>query len=123
MTNNKLTEDQISNALEFDLFQGDFGSPGDCELSNKIVTSRGEYVCHICHGPIIKGEEHRSSKYKFDGEILGYRCCNTCCIAMASSVCCDYISTDDDGDSDDVDPIDARYSLGEERREGKENDQ
>ena len=41
--NNKLTPDQSSNALEFDLFQGDFGSPDDCELTNKIVISRGDY--------------------------------------------------------------------------------
>lgn len=121
--NNKLTPEQSSNALEFDLFQGDFGSPGDCELSNKVVISRGDYTCFICAGPIVKGEEHRSSRYKFDGEIMGYRCCNTCCIAMASSVTCDYISTEDDGDSDDVDPIDARYSLGDERRRGKDHEQ
>ncbi|MCU2431965.1 hypothetical protein [Enterobacter kobei] len=119
---NKLTPDQSSNALEFDLFQGDFGSPDDCELTNKIVISRGDYTCHICAGPIVKGEEHRSARYKFDGEIMGYRCCNTCCIAMASSVCCDYIGDEDDGDSDDVDPIDARYSLGDKRRNHREGD-
>lgn len=78
--------------------------------------------CHICAGPIVKGEEHRSARYKFDGEIMGYRCCNTCCIAMASSVCCDYIGDEDDGDSDDVDPIDARYSLGDKRRNHGEGD-
>lgn len=114
---NKLTSDQSSNALEFDLFQGDFGSPGDCELSNKIVTSRGKYICFICHGPIIKGEEHRSAAYKFDGEIMSYRCCNACCVAMASSVSCDYIDILNE-ESDDLDPIDARYALGEERKGG-----
>lgn len=121
---NKLSNEQSSDALEFDLFQGDFGTPGDCVLSNNIVISRGNYTCHICAGSITKGEEHRSARYKFDGEIMGYRCCNTCCIAMASSVSCDYIGTDEGGDSDDaVDPIDTRYSLGTERREGNDHGQ
>lgn len=40
----------LSDALDFDLFEGDFGEPGDSCLSNKIVTGRGVYVCHICAG-------------------------------------------------------------------------
>lgn len=43
-TNNK---QDLDDALDFDLFEGDFGTPCDTELSNKIVTSRGEYKCHI----------------------------------------------------------------------------
>ena len=103
MMNNQILEE----ALDFDLFEGDFGTPGDKELSNKIVTSRGEYKCHICAGPILKGEIHRSATWKFDGELMSYRCCNACCVAMVASVC---------GDYEENDPIEACYALGHERR-------
>nr|DAP67519.1 MAG TPA: hypothetical protein [Caudoviricetes sp.] len=105
-------------ALDFDLFAGDFGDSGDVELSNKIVTGRGEYTCFICYGKIVKGEVHRSAVHKFDGEIMSYRVCNECCRAMASSVNYDFMS-DDEGVEDEQDPIDARYALGRERRESK----
>lgn len=97
----------LEDALDFDLFAGDFGTPGDTELSNKIVTSRGEYKCHICAGEILKGEIHRSAKWKFDGELMPYRCCNECCVAMVKSVNCEY---------EEEDPIEARYALGHQRR-------
>lgn len=97
----------LEDALDFDLFEGDFGTPGDTELSNKIVTSRGEYKCHICAGEILKGEIHRSSTWKFDGELMSYRCCNSCCAAMVKSVNCEY---------EEEDPIEARYALGHQRK-------
>ncbi|MCS3605301.1 hypothetical protein [Erwinia rhapontici] len=97
----------IDDALDFDLFQGDFGEPGDSELSNKIVKGRGVYCCYVCNGEIAKGETHRSAVWKFNGEIMSYRCCNACCIAMVSSINCDY---------EEDDPIDARYLLGEVSR-------
>lgn len=98
----------LDDSLDFDLFEGDFGTPGDTELSNKIVTSRGEYKCHICSGQILKGEIHRSTTWKFDGELMAYRCCNECCLAMVSSV---------NGDYEEDDPIEARHALGHERRQ------
>ena len=100
----------LDDALEFDLFEGDFGTPGDTERSNKIVTGRREYKCHICAGPIAKGEVHRSAKWKFDGELMPYRCCNACCVAMVASV---------NGEYEENDPIEARYALGHERKELK----
>ena len=105
-------------ALEFDLFAGDFGGSDDVELSNKIVTGRGEYTCFICFGAIVKGEVHRSAKHKFDGELMSYRVCNEFCKAMASSVNYDFMN-DDEGVEDEQDPINARYALGFERRESK----
>ncbi len=93
----------LEDALDFDIFEGDFGTACDIELSNKIVTSRGEYKCHICHGLVLKGEIHRSTTWKFDGELMTYRCCNECCKAMVASVNCEY---------EEDDPIEARYSLG-----------
>ncbi|EDT1620314.1 hypothetical protein LS97_002143 [Salmonella enterica subsp. enterica] len=104
ITNNK---QDLDAALDFDLFEGDFGTPFDTELSNKIVTSRGEYKCHICAGEILKGENHRSTTWKFDGELMSYRCCNECCMAMVKSVNYEY---------EEDDPIEARYALGHQRR-------
>ncbi len=106
MTNKQALED----ALDFDLFEGDFGTPGDTELSNKIVTGRGEYSCHICHGAILKGEIHRSTTWKFEGELMSYRCCYECCRAMVSSV---------NGEYEEHDPIEDRYSLGHKRAEAE----
>ena len=98
----------LDSALDFDLFEGDFGEPGDTELSNKIVTGRGEYKCFVCRSKILKGEIHRSATWKFDGEIMSYRCCNECCVAMVASV---------EGDYEENDPIELRYALGHERKE------
>jgi hypothetical protein len=103
---NKLSE--LDSALDFDLFEGDFGEPGDCELTNKIVKGRSAYRCFVCEGGIQPGEIHRYSVWKF-GELNTYRCCNECCIAMVSSV---------DGDYEDEDPIHARYEIGDRRRNG-----
>jgi hypothetical protein len=104
---NGLTLNQLlDDALYFDLFEGDFGTPSDVELSNKIVTGRREYKCHVCAGPIAKGEVHRSTTWKFDGELMSYRCCYTCCVAMVASV---------NGDYEEDDPTDTRYALGLKR--------
>lgn len=104
---------QLEAALDFDLFEGDFGTPGDTELSNKIVKGRGKYKCHICAGGIKKGEIHRAAVWKFDGELMSYRCCNACCVAMVASV---------NGNYEEDDPIEARYALGHECREQEHGD-
>jgi hypothetical protein len=94
----------FEDALDFDLFQGDFGTPGDSCLSDKIVKCRKVHTCHICAGAIEPGETARSSKWKFDGELFSYYCCDSCVRAMVCSVNCEY---------EDEDPIDARYAIGE----------
>ncbi|XUV82747.1 hypothetical protein ACREYP_04780 [Enterobacter sp. TMH.L2] len=111
MSNNT---EALQDALDFDLFAGDMGDCNDIELSNKIVKGRKEYTCFICCGPIAAGEIHRYAVHKFDGEIMTYRGCNACCVAMVSSV---------NGDFDEEsgeDPIEVRYALGEERREASD---
>jgi hypothetical protein len=102
---------KLDDALDFDLFQGDFGEPGDSELQNGIVKGRKPYQCFICAGEILKGEIHRRAVWKFDGELHTYRCCNTCCVCMISSMNGDHHDT-----IEGEDPIDVRYSLGEMRR-------
>lgn len=111
MTN---STEALEDALDFDLFAGDMGDSDDIELSNKIVKGRKEYTCFICNGPIAIAESHRYAVHKFDGEMMTYRCCNECCLAMVSSVNGDFI---DDETCDGDDPIDARYALGQGRRE------
>lgn len=108
MTDREFDQDA---ALNFDLFAGDFGGADDASLSNKIVKGRGVYSCFICAGEIAIGERHRYAVHKFDGEIMTYRCCNACCVAMADSVNCDY---------EDEDPIDARYELAFQRRKNSQ---
>lgn len=103
-----MSKNLIEDALEFDLFDGDFGEPGDSELTNKIVRGRQKYRCFVCEGEILPGEFHRYSVWKF-GEIVTYRCCNECCKAMVISVNDDY---------EDDDPINHRYELGEVSRYG-----
>ena len=109
---NNIEKQTLVDALDFDLFAGDFGDSDDVELSNKIVSGRGEYTCFICYGAIAKGEVHRSAVHKFDGDIMTYRVCNECCKAMVSSVNYDFSDDNDDGQG----LINARYALGEQRR-------
>lgn len=108
------SKDELQDALDFDLFQGDFGEPADTELSNEIVLGRKIYTCFICCEEIQPGEIHRSAKWKFDGDLMSYRCCNACCRAMVQSVNGDYLETELGED-----PIDARYALGEKARAAK----
>lgn len=86
--------------LSYDPFAGDFGSPGDRLLADKIVTAaKAHEHCQICDGPIAKGERHRSRQEIVDGEMMAHRFCGLCCVAMAKS-------WDDEGAE-----IDARTSL------------
>lgn len=103
----------LSLALDFDLFDGDFGYDGDRELRNKIVKFRKVGECHICIGEIKVGETGRSSVWCMDGKLLTYRICNECCVAIIESEGWD--DDDDDDDSDEIDPIERRYNLGHER--------
>lgn len=103
-----MSRELLQDALEFDLFDGDFGEPGDSALTDKIVKGRQKYHCFVCEGDIQPGELHRYSVWKF-GELMTYRCCNECCKAMVISVNDDY---------EEEDPIDHRYELGEIYRYG-----
>ncbi|MFZ1875033.1 MAG: hypothetical protein WAU54_19995 [Chania sp.] len=109
---------QPEDALDFDLFAGDFGEPGDRCLSNKIVKCRKAHRCHICEGSTVPGEKALSATYVFSGELHSYYCCTACVDAMAKSVTCDY---DLESDEDPIDPIDARYALGDEVRANRKN--
>jgi len=74
-----------TECLAYDPFAGDDYGLGFVDFGKKIVTGRGEYGCHICRGPIAKGERHRVDSCILDGERMHARFCGLCCAAMALS--------------------------------------
>jgi predicted nucleic acid-binding Zn ribbon protein len=69
--------------LDFDPFEGDFGTPGDKVFTNRMVTARKPGPCSHCEAEISKGERVRRQVSKFDGELMTHRWCALCCKAMA----------------------------------------
>lgn len=70
-------------ALLYNPYEGDFGSPGDRILENKIVVAAKDHDgCHICGATIVKGERHRLQVDVSEGKILRNRWCAACCAAM-----------------------------------------
>ena len=72
--------------LDFDPFQGDFGTPDDKLFSDKMVKGRGKYSCFHCLGGIAPGEQHRSRSERADGEFMSFRWCLKCCEAMVKQL-------------------------------------
>lgn len=66
-------------------FEGDFGSPDDRILKDKMVTARKAGACFLCEQEITPGERIRTMAAVFDGELMSYRWCNACCAAMSKS--------------------------------------
>jgi hypothetical protein len=74
-----------AECLKTNPFEGDFGSPGDKVLKDKIVTARKSGTCCLCLQEIIPGERVRTLAAIFDGEMRSYRWCSECCEALAAS--------------------------------------
>ena len=93
--------------LNYDLFAGDFGSPNDRIIENKMVTTNKKHLnaCHICEGDIVIGERSRVHKDISDGEFGTYRVCQKCCEAISY----DYVN-------DCELKIDERYKIGYDKR-------
>ena len=89
--------------LDYNLFDGDFGSPSDVLIENKMVTTnkKHENACHICESDIEIGERSRIEKNIFDGEFATYRVCQKCCEAISY-----------DYENDCELKIDERYKIG-----------
>lgn len=66
-------------------FEGDFGTPQDKVLSDKIVSARRRGRCGLCKQAIHAGERTRVLAAVFDGEFRAFRWCSACCAAMAAS--------------------------------------
>ena len=100
--NNKFNE---KKCLQTNPFEGDFGSPGDRVLKDKISTARKGGLCGMCLQEIVPRERVRVLVAVFDGGLMSYRWCSECCAAMAAS-------WTDDGVSWEL-----RARLGRETRE------
>ncbi len=78
------TFDEVE-CLKTNPFEGDFGSPGDKVLKDKIGTARKGGTCGMCRQEIVPGERVRLLAAVFDGTLMSYRWCSECCAAMAAS--------------------------------------
>lgn len=85
MTTN-IFADFEEDAVAYDPFAGDFGGSDDKPFVDKMVTARKPHPeCHCCASPIEMGERHRYKCDKYDGELMSWRWCWACCVAMARS--------------------------------------
>lgn len=80
-----LTEDQKKDCLDCNPFEGDFGEQSDRVLSDKIVIARKQVTCGCCFETIQIGSNARKLSAVFDGNLMSYAWCETCCKAMADS--------------------------------------
>lgn len=87
--------------LSVNPFEGDFGSPADTVLKDKIGVARKGGQCGMCRQEIVPGEKIRILSAIFDGDLMSYRWCSACCAAMA-------ISREDEGEA-----WEARVRLGD----------
>ena len=73
--------------LDYYPFSGEFGTPGDKILSDRIVTARKPLSspCAYCGGNIEPETRTRKMAAVFDGSFHAYRWCSDCCAAMAKS--------------------------------------
>lgn len=84
---------QFADALDIDMFEGDFGDQGDTCLENRLVIAGKDHIggCSECGGDCLKGSVNRVMKWSFaqDG-FMSYRYCESCLKAMIDEL------TDDD---------------------------
>jgi len=80
--------------LRINPFEGDFGTPGDKILSDRIVSGRSDKPCGECLTPTEKGERVRTMTAVFDGELRSYRWCSACCAAFVAFGNGDYAPMD-----------------------------
>lgn len=73
------------DVLAYNPFDGDFGEPGDRTLVDRMATARKRGPCHLCDGEIVPGERIRRRTDVASGEIMSFRWCAGCCVAMAAS--------------------------------------
>ena len=72
---------QFSEALDIDMFEGDFGDQGDTCLVNKLVIAKKDHIggCSECGGDCLKGSVNRVMKWSFSqARFMSYRYCESC---------------------------------------------
>lgn len=99
------------SCLEYNPFEGDFGSPSDRILTDKIVTARKSRKCDICLELIQPKERIRVLTAIFDGGMMWYSWCSECCHGMAQW----------ESDCHSESYIESRYRLGRESFEKSQN--
>lgn len=73
------------DVIAYDPFAGDFGGSDDRDFSDKMARAAKDHPdCQNCGEVILKGERHRHKVAKFDGEMMSWRWCWQCCVAMAA---------------------------------------
>jgi hypothetical protein len=80
------TTRSLMDALSYDPFAGDMGSPGDRIIEDKIVICRKSRKCENCKEAMKVGSILRTLLAKFNGKMSRYTWCEACCRAMISDV-------------------------------------
>lgn len=113
----------IADALQYNPFEGE--DENVQTLSDKIVTGRKEYPhCLICHGPIMRGEQHRALRQcnRDSQQVMTFRFCFKCCEAMVNHATGE--GFDDYTDHLNIDicaatPLELRYEIGKGRMDAE----
>lgn len=69
------------DALDIDVFDGDFGDQGDTCLENRLVIAKKDHIggCSECGGDCLKGTVNRVMKWVFEQDgFMSYRYCEKC---------------------------------------------
>ena len=83
---------QFADALDFDVFDGDFGDQGDTCLENRLVIAKQDHIggCSECGGDCLKGTVNRVMKWAFEQDgFMSYRYCEKCMNEMVRKFSCD----------------------------------
>lgn len=80
----------FDDCLRYDPFAGDIVHAGEAVcFGDRIVTVRKNHWCHMCGCGIGKGTKTRLAVWLWMGEVVTYRWCEECCVAMARDVAVD----------------------------------
>ena len=99
----------VTNCLQIDPFEGDFGSGDERKFSDKLIVARKDHECHICAKEIPEGILHRALTDKSEGKVATSRYCYSCCVAQAVSF--------QTGDTELLESRSAKRSRAAQRRE------
>jgi hypothetical protein len=104
--------------LDFNPFEGDFGSPGDRTLSDRMMKARKPHACTHCAGPIAVGESYRRRCDIEDDEMMLAKWCALCCAAMVEELNLMHGSddVDEDDSAEDRFPFEERWKESHQER-------
>lgn len=88
----------IDMCLRWDPWEGDMDADYVLLSDKMVVAAKRHLHCHVCDGPIEKGERHRARREVFEKQALTFRFCALCCEAAAHR-------------DQNFDALDKRYAL------------